>query len=84
LYPESLLLKSVPSNEREKMLSVNERRPSVDEVLKSESASVPNIILLTGKRDVKLLSFGEDQDGEEEPVTFKKRIARPDCKCTMR
>ena len=32
-------------------------------------------------RDVKLLSFGADEGGEEEePVTFKKKpIVRPDC-----
>ncbi|KAG0694871.1 cyclophilin-like domain-containing protein [Suillus ampliporus] len=31
------------------------------------------------KKDVKLLSFGGDQDGETEPVAFKKKnIARPD------
>ena len=30
-------------------------------------------------RDVKLLSFGEDEGGEEETVTFKKKpIVRPD------
>jgi peptidyl-prolyl cis-trans isomerase SDCCAG10 len=31
------------------------------------------------KKDVKLLSFGEEQDGETEPIAFKKKnIARPD------
>jgi peptidyl-prolyl cis-trans isomerase SDCCAG10 len=42
----------------------------------------PTIILLTGQRDVKLLSFGGNEDGEEEtePIAFKKKnIARPDC-----
>ena len=30
-------------------------------------------------RDVKLLSFGEDEGGEEETMTFKKKpIVRPD------
>lgn len=37
------------------------------------------VVLLTLLRDVKLLSFGEEQDGETEPVAFrKKNIVRPD------
>ena len=32
-------------------------------------------------RDVKLLSFGADEEAEEEPVVFKKKpIVRPDRK----
>ena len=31
-------------------------------------------------RDVKLLSFGGEEEAEEEPVVFKKKpIVRPDC-----
>ena len=43
------------------------------------------LVMLTEPRDVKLLSFGGDQDGEEETETVafkKKNIARPDCECT--
>lgn len=43
------------------------------------------LVLLTLRRDVKLLSFGGEQDDEMEPVEFKKKnIARPDCKCPRR
>ena len=33
-----------------------------------------------GRRDVKLLSFGAEEEAEEEPVLVKKKpIVRPDC-----
>ena len=35
--------------------------------------------MLARHRDVKLLSFGGDEEAEEEPVVFKKKpIVRPD------
>jgi hypothetical protein len=73
----------VPSSELEKLANVNEKRPNVGEVLKSELGIVFTLVLLTLRRDVKLLSFEEEQDGETEPIAFKKKnIARPDCEFT--
>lgn len=39
-----------------------------------------HVLMSDLSRDVKLLSFGDDEEAEEEIVTFKKKpIVRPDC-----
>lgn len=65
-------------------LSVNERRSSDGGVPRSTSIQTCSCLIANSEwrlsRDVKLLSFGADEGGEEEePVTFKKKpIVRPD------
>lgn len=65
--------------------SENERKRSEEEERRSERLSPPiaNLVIDERDRDVKLLSFGGDEDAEPEPTTFKKKpIVRPDRECS--
>ena len=83
-FPESQQPRNGPSNAPEKKTSVSERKPRGEREPKSQNLfmGVAYMIDWPTFRNVKLLSFGADEDATEqsEPVTFKKKaIVRPDC-----
>ena len=59
-----------------------QKRRGAKKCVQPRRPPVSQLIVVALSRDVKLLSFGADEGGEEEePVTFKKKpIVRPDCK----
>jgi hypothetical protein len=86
LYPESQQKRSVYNNAREKKHKKSVKKPSGAKALKSAFVNsyfrVHQKFNLLHRRNVKLLSFGDDEGATEEtePVTFKKKgIFRPDC-----
>lgn len=88
LCPGSRPQKSGSSNAQGKRLRESEKKRSGGKVPKSVFVYSPNLPTLTSewRRNVKLLSFGDDEGAAEEaePVTFKKKgIVRPDCTCVF-
>jgi len=88
LYHESQQKRSVHNNAQGKKHKKNVKKLSGAKALKSVFISsyftVHRELNLLYRRNVKLLSFGDDEGATEEtePVTFKKKgIFRPDCAC---
>jgi hypothetical protein len=86
LYPESQQKRNVHNNARGKKHKKSVKKLSGAKELKSVYLNTYFKVLqklnLFHRRNVKLLSFGDDEGATEEtePVTFKKKgVFRPDC-----
>ena len=85
-YHESLQKKNGHNSERGKKHRKREKRPSCEKALRSMfcvfTSEWQKLDSISSRRNVKLLSFGDDDGIAEQAESFnfkKKGIVRPDC-----